>query len=189
MLNQPTAFAHLLWQQILCPGDAAIDATCGNGKDSFEIARQIGPQGHLIAIDIQETALERTKVLLQTLPEQPRLSLLHQSHAAMPETLLDESVQLIVYNLGYLPGGNKELTTTTPSTLQSLAHSAQKLRPGGFFSIMCYPGHAEGAIETQALLDWATKLCKQSWICTQHQWVNRHTSPLLLIIQKKIAYC
>ena len=189
MINQPTAFAQLLWQQILSSGDRVIDATCGNGKDSFEIAKLIGPQGHLIAIDIQAAALERTQALLQTLPQLPLLSLFHQSHATMPDTILDASVQMIVYNLGYLPGGNKQLTTSTPSTLQSLSQSAPKLRPGGFFSIMCYPGHAEGAMETQALLHWASTLCKKTWICTRHEWVNRGASPLLLLIQKKIVYC
>ena len=29
------------WQRLLKPGDAAIDATCGNGKDTLRLARHL----------------------------------------------------------------------------------------------------------------------------------------------------
>jgi SAM-dependent methyltransferase len=143
--------AHALWKEHLRPTDTAIDATCGNGKDTLVLARLL-PEGHLFALDIQPTALENTQKLLEThLPasQLSRIHLLLQSHACLPTP---PNLKLIVYNLGYLPGGNKNLTTQTASTLESFHHATELLPPGGAISLTTYPGHPEGLREHQTLL-------------------------------------
>ena len=112
--------AHQYWEKILQDGDLAIDATCGNGNDTLKLAEILQKSGTVIGMDIQEEAIARTKALLSKLPQETlaRIHLYHQSHADFPS--LGDPVRLIVYNLGYLPKGNKQLTTMTQSTMDSL---------------------------------------------------------------------
>lgn len=154
----PTALAHNFWSQVIRPyEDTIIDATAGNGKDSLMLAQMLFPSStsntndksiatpRLICIDIQQRACENTKSLLeQNFPReiiQDHVEILHTSHAPLP-SLPHESVGLICYNLGYLPGADKEtFQTQMMTTLYSLADAALLIRPGGLLSVMTYPGN------------------------------------------------
>lgn len=175
-------FAHSLWKGHLKPGDWAIDATCGNGRDTALLAQLIGSEGGIIALDLQEEAIASSKKLLFQ-----NISYIHfycQSHASFPTLCLEKPIRLIVYNLGYLPGGNKEVTTQVDTTLASVQAGMDLLQPGGLISITCYPGHPEGAREQTALLDMVRQLPSDLWSCSYHTWLNRKKCPSLLIIQK-----
>ncbi len=110
----------------------------------------------------------------------------HQCHSEFPETI--KNVKLIVYNLGYLPGGDKTITTRINTTLQSISKALTLLYNEGCLSITVYPGHTEGAIETQSLLAMLQALDPKAWSCCYHRWINRgDTSPGLILVQRKIA--
>jgi SAM-dependent methyltransferase len=165
--------AYLYWKNLLKPGDLVIDATCGNGKDSLRLAELV-PEGHVYALDIQEAALQKAKELIPY----SNVSYLHQSHTELPSG----EFKLIVYNLGYLPGGNKDLTTMTSTTLESLQKAAQLIAIGGGLSITCYPGHPEGAREEEAVRAWVQDLDSKNWLIAHHFW--REKSPSLFFIVK-----
>jgi hypothetical protein len=147
-------FAKKYWTKQVRPGDCIIDATCGNGHDTLFLCSLLQGQGELIAIDIQETALENTAFRLQTLSLelQTTVRLVKGCHATLPKT--SKSPHLIVYNLGYLPGGDKSATTRTETTLESIQCALHILGTQGAISIMCYPGHEEGRKETQQVLSF-----------------------------------
>ena len=163
-------YAHNYWKNLVRPGDLIIDATVGNGYDTLFLASLLQGQGQLIGYDIQEKALDQTQERLRVLPEHEReiVFLKCQSHAHFDEV----NVQLIVYNLGYLPGGNKELTTQMETTLQSLKNALRIVRRGGAISITCYPGHAEGYKEQGAILDYLQTLPSAQWNICFHQWLR-----------------
>lgn len=165
--------AHLYWKNLLNPGDQVIDATCGNGKDALRLCELV-PQGHVYALDIQEAALQKAQALIP----HSNISYLLQSHVELPSG----EFKLVVYNLGYLPGGNKNLTTLGLTTLESLEKAAQIIVIGGALSITCYPGHPEGADEEQAVRSWAQNLDSKKWLITHHYW--REKSPTLYFIIK-----
>lgn len=154
--------AQQLWSRLLRPYDQVIDATCGNGKDSHFLANLL-PQGHLYSIDIQKIAIEKAKKSFH----HPNVSYLLQSHATLPDV---PDLRLVVYNLGYLPGGNKKITTQVDSTMSSLEAAKQKISPGGAISILCYPGHLEGALEEKAVSDWIEQLSSEKWSLFDYQW-------------------
>ncbi|MCB1118602.1 MAG: methyltransferase domain-containing protein [Chlamydiia bacterium] len=175
-------FAHMLWRQHLEPGDVAIDATCGNGHDTLALAKRILPSGKLYALDIQKSALAAAKKLVEeTLGKQDNIVYLLQDHETLPGE--EEGVKLIVYNLGYLPGGDHSRTTQTPTTLRSIQNGLPLLAPGGALSITCYPGHPEGAREEAALLSFASTLPPTHYNICHHRFINRQNSPSLLLIQ------
>ena len=48
----------------LSNGAIALDLTCGNGKDTLFLAKKVGNDGLVYAIDIQQKALEETRKFL-----------------------------------------------------------------------------------------------------------------------------
>ncbi len=141
------------------------------------MAELVGPEGKVIALDIQEEALERTRAHLGPLAS--RVELCHQSHEELPQ--IQVNISLVVYNLGYLPGGDKSITTQAPSTLASLK---KFLTIAPAVSVTCYPGHPEGAREEQELIKFFTSLSPTEWTVCHHRWINRPLSPTLFILNK-----
>lgn len=183
--------AHTFWSQIVQIGDLVIDATSGNGHDTLKLCQLAlsNDKGKIYAIDIQKEAIDSTFQYLSShlLAYQMERVILQQCcHSSFPYEILEGSVKLIVYNLGYLPGGNKSKTTQISTTLMSLAKAIDLLQPGGVVSVTCYPGHPEGAEEQQEILAFVKTLPPQIWSCSQHKWLNRKNAPSLLLLQKTL---
>lgn len=68
---------------------------------------------------------------------------------------VSEKVVVIVFNLGYLPGGDKGITTHTESTLCALREALKLLRVDGLLCVTIYWGHPSGREEREAILTWA----------------------------------
>jgi hypothetical protein len=181
--------AHHYWQRLLYNGGWAIDATLGNGKDTLKLAQLLaGKPGGIIGIDIQPQAVQRTLEHLQDhlSPEElGRIHLFCQSHETFPALAEQHLIQLIVYNLGYLPKGNKQVTTMATSTLESVNKGFNMIAPGGALCITCYPGHEEGSREEQELLHCLSCLDATSWNVCHHAFPNRTLSASVFLIQKR----
>ncbi len=188
--KSPIELAHLYWQEILAPGDIAVDATCGNGHDTLFLSKLMLKDGlgKVITMDIQAAAIAKSKELMAkelSTDALQRVYFIHGSHETFPPDLKEGSVKLVAYNLGYLPGGDKNLTTKTHTTLSSIEAAQKLIVPGGIISITCYPGHPEGALEEVALLHYVETLPSHLWNCCHQRWLNRVKAPSLLIIQKR----
>lgn len=182
--------AHVHWKKLIQPGDLVIDATCGNGHDTLFLASiAIDPdkEGKVVAIDKQIAAIESTQKRLSHQLNQEvfkHVHFLHQCHSTFPSDIPPLSVKLIVYNLGYLPGSDKSLTTLGETTRLSLESALGLICSGGVISVTCYPGHSEGKAEEQIVLDFAEKLPSMEWSCCYHRWYNRKDAPGLMLIQR-----
>lgn len=168
-------YAHALWKALLKPTDHVIDATCGNGKDTLVLA-QLVPKGHVYALDIQTQALEAAKCYVCS----PNVTYLHRCHSILPFV---SSLKLVVYNLGYLPGGNKNLTTQFTTTLISLQSALASIEIGGALSILCYPGHPAGRIEHEKVQSWLSEL-PPSHFSLQTYKKNLEKAPVLYFVIK-----
>jgi hypothetical protein len=179
------SLAKFYWKNFLEPGDIAIDATCGNGHDTLYLATL--PLSSLFALDIQEDAIKNARALLKTHLMREAIDkvlFFRVSHRNFEILPLPAPPRLIVYNLGYLPGGDKTITTETGSTLESVSSALSILAKNGAISITCYPGHNEGKKEEEALLTFAQSLPASQWDICYHRWVNRFRSPSVLWISR-----
>lgn len=177
-------FAHEIWEQFVKKGDTLIDATIGNGHDTLFLAKLLNGQGKIFGYDIQKQAINNTKLLLQTeLSEKEGaiVTLYHQSH----ENFYEKEAKLIVYNLGYLPRGDKNLTTNVETTIKSLKSALKILQNGGLISILCYVGHPMGKKEFDALNTFFNTIPK-NFILTEHHWINRLNAPVLFLVQNDL---
>ena len=60
-------------------------------------------------------------------------------------------IAAIMWNLGYLPGGDKQLTTTLRSTVAAIQSGLALLARGGVMTIIAYTGHPGGLEEATAV--------------------------------------
>lgn len=155
-------WAHFALQRLVHPEGLVIDATVGKGQDSLFLTRLIGVTGHLFGFDIQETALASSrKTLTDAGVSETQFTFFPHSHAEMHLHLpakTRKAVNAIVFNLGYLPGGDKSVTTLAQTTLAALTSSMDLLAPRGVISITTYPGHHAGQQEASAVSKWVEAL-------------------------------
>ena len=136
-----------VWRSVVRPGDTVVDATAGNGKDTaFMASLALGAHGEglVVAVDVQQAAIDSTRQHLErNLDETCLRSVRYHClcHSNLDALLPDASAALVAFNLGYLPGGAKELTTTATSTLAAVEASCRLLKPGGLISLVVYVGH------------------------------------------------
>lgn len=128
------------WIQSFQPLDTIVDMTAGNGHDTFFLSQHAN---HVIAVDIQEQAINNTKLRCS---DANNITYLNQSNADID---FNDSVQGLVYNLGYLPGSDKTITTSAESTLQSLRNALPYVTD--FITLSCYRKHEGGNEEYLAV--------------------------------------
>lgn len=138
---------HERFQEIIQPDWICIDMTAGNGHDTLFLAQLANK---VYAVDIQEQAIESTK---QRCKETSNITYIHDDHQNISQ-YIKPYVNFIIYNLGYLPGGNKKIITNKNSTLISLSKAHQLLKINSFLVITCYPGHPGGKEETESVTKW-----------------------------------
>lgn len=153
--------AHQLLAERLQQGDTVIDATVGNGHDTLFLAAQVGVTGKVYGFDIQQQALDTAYERLQQAGEAAQVSLFHAGHETM-SLLVPESahgrVKAVMFNLGYLPGGDKRRTTGVSTTLAALQAALTMLSSGGLISLLAYTGHPGGREEAELVKQWAGAL-------------------------------
>ena len=86
-------------------GGTYIDATVGLGGHSFELAKRLGPEGHLIGFDKDPKALEIAGKRLSEIPadlknDWPRITLLHGSFADLAERAAPGAADGVLADLG-----------------------------------------------------------------------------------------
>lgn len=182
-ISEHLQIAHSYYEKLLFPSDNVIDATCGNGKDSLFLSTLIS-EGNLFCYDIQEKAIENTKLLLMENPQKLiTVKLIHDSHIHFNEIPANTPIKLITYNLGYLPGGNKEITTMTSATIESIKSGLNLVTANGALSITCYSGHTEGAKEELAIFELLDSLDKTKFNISLLEWPGKD-APSFIWIKK-----
>jgi ubiquinone/menaquinone biosynthesis C-methylase UbiE len=183
---RPTALAHGLLEKIIREGDAVVDATAGNGHDTLFLARCVGESGVVHAFDILPKALEAAAARIQEAGFSRRVRFVNESHALLAKHLTDNMISVVMFNLGYLPGGDHAVTTAGPDTLAALDAATRVLKSGGVLSVVCYPGHDGGADEAAAVTRWMERLPENGWRLARYQAIGtRKPSPFLLIATKR----
>lgn len=182
-----TGLAQVWVKRRLREGDFAIDATVGNGHDTLFLARAVGANGGVFGFDVQSRALEAASARLKEAGLLERVTLMLESHAEMARALVGRErhrVRAVMFNLGYLPGGDKTLTTQTGVTLRALETALGFLENGGILTAVLYPGHPEGGREAEAVSAWAKALTPPINVTLCRRWNRGDTAPYLIVVEK-----
>ncbi len=185
MIERLTVRAHLEASAVLAEGDLAIDATAGNGHDTVFLAARVGESGRVLAFDIQAAAIASARSRVEAAGFGGRVRFFEMSHAKMAEHSAPGSVAAILFNLGYLPGGDHRLITRAEETLHALDAALALLKPGGLLSIVCYPGHPGGDAEGEAVIAWACRLPPPFIMEIERRSDTSKSSPFLVLIRRE----
>lgn len=175
--------AHQLLAQHFetAPTRVAVDATCGNGHDTVFL-HALGFD-RILAFDVQQQALNATRERLSKVPS-GNVELILDGHEHLRNYTLSE-IDCVMFNFGYLPGGDKNLTTRADTSKTALNVASNQLSDTGIMSLLCYPGHPAGAIETQSVAVWLDNLSSK-W--SHRKLESDHpgpTAPCLYLLTKR----
>ena len=147
MRNIICDLSHEIIKPYITKDDIMIDATMGNGFDTLFLSKI---SKYVYAFDIQDQALLETKKRLDD-AHISNVKLIKDSHEHMFNYVSE--FKGIIFNLGYLPKGDKNITTKTETTLKTLDLIIDHLKVGSFILYVIYPGHEEGFNESKALYE------------------------------------
>lgn len=159
----------------------AADMTVGAGNDSLYILENTNVE-RLYGFDIQKEAEIKAKNLIG---DEPRFIFNLTSHDNI-DKYVKENLDLAIYNLGYLPGGNKEITTQYQSTIKSLEKTLSLLNKEGMVILTIYPGHPAGKIESQKIEAYLTRLDQKKYEIIKITYPSRPKNPPYIIVIQKI---
>ena len=180
------AFARQLIESRLKNGGRALDGTAGNGRDTLFLAQLVGGNGKVWAFDIQAQALSNTAGLLRENGVEGQVELIAASHADLAD-YVREPLDAAMFNFGYLPGGDKTVTTKADSSVHAMQAAAALLAEGGLLTAVVYSGHPTGRAEAAAIEQWAAALPQEQYQVLHYRFTNqRNHPPQLLAIEKRI---
>ncbi len=184
-LRSARYLAAEILQRAVSPGDAVIDATMGNGHDTLFLCQLAGETGRVYAFDVQEQAVESTKKRLEEAGILSRAALFCIGHEHIAEKV-PGPVSAVVFNLGWLPGGDHSVTTHWETTKKAVESALSLLKPMGVLVICAYPGHAEGDRERAALTAFLSALPPQQFNVLHQKFLNAGPgAPECFVVQKQ----
>jgi predicted O-methyltransferase YrrM len=176
--------AHILVRVLTQGRGIYVDMTAGNGNDSLVMAKLLQHDGHLYAFDVQQEALDNTLALLtENNIDEKSYSLRLDSHENIDQ-YIKMPITAAMYNLGYLPNGDKALTTRSDSTVASLKKVLPRLKNGGIITIIAYPGH-DGGEEYYAVDNYLSGLPAREYEISRTEMLGKMFSPVLYLIIKR----
>ena len=205
IIRTTTKLAMTIVERYVNKGDTVVDATAGNVNDTLALANLVGASGKVYAFDIQEEAIKRTGELLAESPgflnigniEKETICTANRAannvvlicgpHEKMSFYIQEKGrISAVVFNLGYLPSGNKNIHTTAESTIKAIKESLEILKKGGIVSIVMYPGTEAGKNERDAIMRYVKLLpFKKYHVCRCDAPNQTGAPPEILWIETK----
>lgn len=179
---------NILENKLLSTNCIAIDATMGNGNDTLFLSNLVGKDGKVYSFDIQRSAIEKTKVLLEENNiNEPysNINLILDSHGKI-EKYIEDEIDIAMFNLGYLPGGDHSVITRFETTIKALESILNLLKKGGIISLIVYYGHEGGNEEKNEVISFVENLDAFKYKVLRCDYINQDNNPpIILFIEKK----
>ena len=170
--------------EYITQGSTALDLTCGNGHDSLFMAKKVGTLGKLYSFDIQSHAIQNARDLLRSENCITQTNFILRCHTELSDiipSLIKGKVSAIMLNLGYLPGGDRQIMTMAETTISAVSHAYDWLSYKGGMTILVYRGHKGGQEENLAVKNL---ILRNEWNCKIELGNQKNDSPILYMISK-----
>ncbi len=184
-LQQALYQSHEYARKVVRNGDTVVDATCGNGHDTLFLAGLVGNTGKVYAFDIQKEALGNTRKMLMDGGMVKRCILIPDGHENM-HRYISEPVKLVMFNLGYRPGGDHSICTTGETTLRAIHAALDLLVVNGLIILVIYHGGDTGFEEPDYLLSKLPELDPKAAAVMMTRFINLPNNPPILVCIEKL---
>lgn len=189
-LERILAFARTLLAKAITPGDAVVDGTLGNGHDTELLCQLVGEHGQVFGFDIQETAILNSMKRMEEKHFANRVTFFQKGHEHIAQSIPSTyhgKITAAVFNLGYLPGGDKSIVTKPETTISAIEQLLSIMAPEGIIVLVIYHGHPEGAIERDTLLQYTSQIDQKKAHVLQYRFMNQVNNPPFIIAIEKRA--
>ncbi|CAH0418617.1 tRNA (mnm(5)s(2)U34)-methyltransferase [Periweissella ghanensis] len=185
-LANALTYSHTLLTTTVERGDYVIDATVGNGHDTEFLSQLVGPKGHVLGFDVQAAAIDSATARLKA-AKVANVQLVLAGHENVAQYLpANQPVGGAIFNLGYLPGADKDVITQGETTLAAINGILPNLKKNGLIVLVVYYGHPGGQAEVNQLLSFTQKLPQKAYHVLQYQFINQaNQPPYIIAIQKR----
>lgn len=176
--------SHEIVKKVVNQGDIVVDATAGNGNDTLFLANLIGDNGKVYAFDIQDKALKNTRIKLAQNNFNKRVQLINDGHQYM-DKYVPKGIKVVMFNLGYLPGGDHFISTQAKNTIAAIETSLKLLQVKGIIMMVIYYGGDSGFDEKNAVMEYIKLLDYKKYsvlVMDYINWIN--CSPIAVCIEK-----
>lgn len=184
-LQRILSFSKTLIDMHVNKNSFVIDATCGNGNDTLYLASKV-PDGYVYGFDIQQQAIKNTK---DKVKDYQNVKLIHDGHEKVKKYIPESdygSIDVAIFNLGYLPKGNKSVVTKPDTTIEAINNIFDILSVEGVIILVIYHGHEEGKLEKKALMSYLKHLDQNDAHVLQYQFINqKNNAPFICAIEKR----
>lgn len=174
--------AHTFLEQHITPGSFCIDATAGRGRDTAFLCRLVGEQGKVLAFDIQQEAVEATRIRLKEEGLDAIGEVVLDSHIHMDQYAQPGTVDAVVFNFGYLPGGDHRIFTRPETSIPAVEQGLSLLREGGVLCACVYHGGDTGYEERDALMDYFATIDSKVYTVLVCDFRNRPGDPPIAVL-------
>lgn len=158
-------------------GDICIDATAGRGRDTVFLCGLVGESGRVTAFDVQREAVEDTKKLVKENGFSDIARVVLDGHEHMDAYEEPETVSCVVFNFGWLPGGDHNMFTRPRTSIEAIKKAMALLKPGGIVAMCIYYGKETGFEEKDALLEYLATIDSARYSVVVGSFVNRTNCP------------
>ncbi len=179
--SQITYWCHEIIKSQAVRDGIYIDGTMGKGNDTKLFCELAGDTGQVLAFDIQEEAMEKTERFLKKDNTYNRmgnrLRLILDGHEHMDQYAETETVDVICFNFGYLPGGDHTICTKPETSIEAIGKGLKLLKSGGMMSLCIYSGGDTGFAEKNEILAYVRKLSAKEYTVIVNEYYNRENDP------------
>ena len=185
-MNQPTfnqgfpfnslGMTHRFAAEVVRPGDLCIDATAGRGRDTAFLCGLVGDTGRVLAFDIQPEAVAATRALLDE-KGLTQAEVHCDSHHNMRQYAAPGTVRCILFNFGWLPGGDHACYTRPETSLPAIEAGLELLMDDGLMSLCIYSGGVNGYGERDAILRYVETIDPKRYTVITTRFANRTGDP------------
>lgn len=178
--------AHNWMKAHIEEGAFCIDATAGRGFDTAFLCELVGKGGRVLAFDIQEEAVASTRALLDEKGLKAEIYL--ESHTQMKNYAKAQSVDGIMFNFGYLPGGDHGISTRKEDSIKAIDVGLELLKKQGVMALCIYHGGDTGFEEKEAIMSYLKTIDSKKYTVIVSEFFNRPNFPPIFvgIIRDKI---
>ena len=179
-------FSHQWIRSFVREGDLCIDATAGRGRDTLFLAQQVGERGRVLAFDVQQEAVDSTCELLAKHGMEERVQVILDSHANLARYAEAGSVKAVMFNFGWLPGGDHRIFSRAESSIPAIGAALELLCEGGVVSLCLYCGKECGYEEKQKVLEYLKTVDNSRFTVCATDFLNRTGDfPIPVMIVKR----
>lgn len=150
----------------------AVDMTCGHGYDTYFLAQHAEK---VYGFDVQDVAINETKYRLKDFDN---IQIIRDDHQNIKQYITNK-IDVAVFNLGYMPGGDFSIATEADSTLNALKSLISMLAENGLIILELYPHNPN---EIKSVIDYSKKLNSKIDVI-KVELINKNNAPTLLIIK------